>query len=449
MDHERCCFVVMPFGRKPVGERRERWLGFLPWPKVTRRREVDFDRIYDTVFLPAIEGAKMPDGGKLSAQRTDRDFFSGSIGHEMFMYLEYSRMVLADISGLNANVFYELGHRHRARPSGTAIFRQIDAPIPFDIQQIKAFPYEYEPEAAIEESRNQIARVLSESLARERPDSPIQLALAAQRAMGEDVHSHLRNADSAIRDNDTDSAIDHYLRAEKAGDENALLELKIALLYRETGDQPAVIEHCRRALQADASFAPAWREQGIAENRIHRKTSKPPSGEASLRRAIEHEPEDFDALSSLGGILKREQRLGESMEMYQRAAEVSDGHPYPLLNYLTLRGHVDGEVPDDSKTALAMQRAERFRKAQAEAQPAIDAPWCFFDLAQLRLLRGDRGGFDRWVVRGVRASTHDYEPGTFADTLQLLQGRGMTLPGLKHGINSLRQAQARLGNRSG
>ena|SRR5260370_24464495 len=105
-------------------------------------REVDFDTIYDTIFAPAVSATELPEGGKLIAKRTDKDFFAGEITVEMFQYLEYSRFALTDISGLNANVFYELGVRHRARQSGTAIFRQVNSPLPFDISHIKAFPYE-------------------------------------------------------------------------------------------------------------------------------------------------------------------------------------------------------------------------------------------------------------------------------------------------------------------
>jgi hypothetical protein len=78
-------------------------------------------------------------------RRTDRDLFASDITQDMFEYLEYSRMVLTDISCPNENVFYELGVRHRSRGSGTAIFRQAGALIPFDINHIKAFPYEYQP----------------------------------------------------------------------------------------------------------------------------------------------------------------------------------------------------------------------------------------------------------------------------------------------------------------
>src|ERR1700682_2345766 len=106
-EYQKFCFVIMPFGKKPVNG-----------------KIVDFDSIYAQVFEPAIRGVNLPEGGSLECRRTDKDFFSGSIDLEMFQYLEYSRFALADTSGLNANVFYELGARHRARASGTAIFHQ-------------------------------------------------------------------------------------------------------------------------------------------------------------------------------------------------------------------------------------------------------------------------------------------------------------------------------------
>src|SRR5437879_4903189 len=94
--YDRICFVIMPFGKKKVGE-----------------REVDFDLIYDRVFCPAISNVPLPEGEKLEPRRTDKDYFVADIGQEMFEYIEYSRFALVDITGLNANVFYELGVRHR------------------------------------------------------------------------------------------------------------------------------------------------------------------------------------------------------------------------------------------------------------------------------------------------------------------------------------------------
>src|SRR2546423_1678590 len=111
----------MPFGEKEVIDDQG------------RRRMVNFDAIYDRVFEPAIHAATLPEHGNLEPCRTDRDFFAGDISQDMFEYLEYSRVALTDITGLNPNVLYELGVRHRARPAGTIIFRQPAAKIPFDI----------------------------------------------------------------------------------------------------------------------------------------------------------------------------------------------------------------------------------------------------------------------------------------------------------------------------
>jgi len=162
-NYANTCFIVMPFGKKQVDN-----------------QTISFDAIYESVFVPAICDVSLPGGGKLEPRRTDRDFFTGDITVEMFRYLEYSRFVLADITGLNPNVFYELGVRHRARQSGTAIFRQVDVKLPFDIAHIKAFPYEYQPEEKAQESRRIITKILSESLVEDKTDNVIRLAIAQQ-----------------------------------------------------------------------------------------------------------------------------------------------------------------------------------------------------------------------------------------------------------------------------
>jgi hypothetical protein len=62
MDYSTICFVIMPFGEKPVGD-----------------RTVNFDKLYDDIFVSAISAVSLPEGGRLEAHRTDRDFFSGDI----------------------------------------------------------------------------------------------------------------------------------------------------------------------------------------------------------------------------------------------------------------------------------------------------------------------------------------------------------------------------------
>ena len=66
MDYTKICFVVMPFGSKPVG-----------------KHKVNFDNIYENIFKPAINAVALAEGGKLKAARTDKDFFAGDIGREI------------------------------------------------------------------------------------------------------------------------------------------------------------------------------------------------------------------------------------------------------------------------------------------------------------------------------------------------------------------------------
>jgi len=419
----------MPFGNKSVGD-----------------REVNFDSIYRDIFEPAIATTPLPEGGSLIPKRTDQDFFTGHISVEMFRYIEYSRFALADISGLNANVFYELGARHRARESGTAIFRQVDAPIPFDINQIKAFPYEYEPIAKVAESKAFITRVLTESLQNNRIDSPIQAVLTIQQAAPQQVQELLREAEDAIRNLDHATASMKYSQISQLQPGNALVHFKLGLLLKVKGRWAEALSQFTTALQFQASYSEAWRERGIAENKLYWKQSPPagPTGQSSLERSIELNPQDFDALSSLGGILKREKKYRESSEMYRRATDVSNGHPYPLLNEIKLKTLVSEDFALDSARRFQLLRAEPSLRKQVNNDPPYNAPWSCFDLAEIRLYLGSPEDFLSFLDRGLLYCTHSWQPKTFRDSLGLLVEANIAIPGLEEGLCHLDSAMKQL-----
>ncbi len=296
LDYRKICFVIMPFGEKEVvNEKGE-------------QRTVDFDAIYDGIFEPALRAVTLPEGGSLVPRRTDSDFFSGSISQEMFEYLEYSRMALADITGLNPNVFYELGVRHRARQAGTAIFRQLLAKIPFDINQIKAFPYEYEPADHARDSAALITRVVTESLEQNRMDSPVQLALHVQRHEHSFIEDDLRDAENALRVGDRAKAIAAYTKAAAEDPGNNLVHLRRGLLLKDLGNWEEALDAFNQAVAMAPGYAEAHREKGIAENKLFHRAGRPagmPDGLAALGKAVELNPDDYDAFASLGGALKR------------------------------------------------------------------------------------------------------------------------------------------------
>ena len=456
IDYSQVCFVIMPFGKKKVGE-----------------ADVDFDFIFKQVFEPAVNATPLGEdaGRNLVAKRTDKDFFTGDISQDMFEYLEYSRFAIADISGLNPNVFYELGVRHRAHDAGTAVFRQVGLPIPFDINTIKAFDYEYKPLENVMKSRDLITRVLTDSLEYNRLDSPVQRALLAQRARaatpaGSSLDDLLRTAENAIRDQRWNDAIAAYRKAIQVDPGNCRLRLRLGLFLKDRGQWNEALAEFDASVKAEPSYADGWREKGIAENKWLITRGRPAgisNGEESLRKAASLNAGDYDAWASLGGVLKREadyldengqpeQALAEyrrAYDTYRKATDVSDGNSYPLLNEMKLAGRISGKVPNDIRIKLRLPKAERFLKAQIADKPPSNAPWSFFDLSEVRLYSGDPEGFLNVLSDGLTYCTDYWQPETHLKSLLLLKAGGVTLEGLDDGLELLREATAELKKSAG
>jgi hypothetical protein len=118
------CFVIMPFGKKkdPSGG-----------------PDIDFDSIYEQAIRPGIEAAGM------LAIRADEERTGGIIHKAMFERLLLCDFAVADITAHNANVYYELGVRHAVRPATTVVlFARPHQPL-FDINYLRATPYDLAP----------------------------------------------------------------------------------------------------------------------------------------------------------------------------------------------------------------------------------------------------------------------------------------------------------------
>lgn len=453
---ERTCFVIMPFGKKKVG-----------------RKQVNFDTIYDEIFEPAIAGAQTPERKNLIARRTDKDAFSSSINQEMFDYIMYSRLAFADISGLNPNVFYEIGARHATQESGTVLFRQSGQPIPFDIKSIKVFDYDYQPKASAEKSVDVISGILSESLKRNRLDSPVRLALRAQWAphpgspqadpqratetvalahqaetgRARDVEMFMRDAEEAIRLHDLDVARTNYWVVLRLDPLNTIARMRLGLILKIQGSYYEALEEFTTVAKLAPDYGEAWKEKGIIEGQIARmipRDDRPPwllDGRRSLERATKLIPDDFDAWASLGGVLKNV--VGDNagaLTNYRHAASLSGGHPYPLLNALKLEALETGKL-NLKAVASQLEGAEAMRRAQTLTVPPTDVPWSYFDVAELHLYQKDKAGFLDYAERGVKHCNAEWQIKTFRDSLKntLLQ-TGVDLPGLNTGIELLEAA---------
>lgn len=421
-DFTKFCFIIMPFGKKEVIFKYNKKILFFTIP-LSKKMIIDFDDIYVKIFKPAISKVKLPEGGKLIPKRADDDFFSADIGKEMFEYLEYSRMVFADITGLNANVFYELGIRHRARSNGTIIFRVNEAPIPFDINKIRAFPYDYQPLENIEKSKEIIVTVISETLKNNKIDSPVRLALQDQQGDSE-LELLLIDAENAIRNNDLGVALSKYKQVLSLKD-NITNRMKLAVIYKELGEWKEALNHFKHVNMHAGDYSDAYKERGIAENKLYEQDRErfQDNGEESLKKAIKLNNFDFDAFSSLGGILKRLGRFEESLENYKKAIDISNGHPYPLLNAIKLQSKLDNRIELAKPTKVYLHKAKNFLENQTRNNPPFNTPWSYFDLAEVYMfLEDNNSGFIDNVKEGIIHSKHEWMLVTFLTSLQLIEG---------------------------
>jgi hypothetical protein len=106
------CFVISPFGG---------------W----------HDEYHREIFCAAIKSAG------LEPVRADDLFRSSNIVHDIWHLVTTSRVLLADLTGKNPNVFYELGLAHAARKPVLLLTQSMDD-VPFDLRALRVITYDVE-----------------------------------------------------------------------------------------------------------------------------------------------------------------------------------------------------------------------------------------------------------------------------------------------------------------
>jgi tetratricopeptide (TPR) repeat protein len=135
-------FIAMPFGVK-----KDPRLGV----------EIDFNSIYENGIKPAFEGLPV------EYIRADEERGGGLIHQQMFERLLLAEVAIVDVTSDNANVFYELGIRHAARPQSTIIM-SANAGLPFDINMMRTIIYKLEDGKLTEEAGKNLAEAIAKRL---------------------------------------------------------------------------------------------------------------------------------------------------------------------------------------------------------------------------------------------------------------------------------------------
>ena len=94
-----------------------------------------FDRYWLEIYRPAIEAVR------LQPYRADDVYRSGSIMSDIWQFTRKADVVLADVTGRNGNVLYELGLAHAAGKPTILISESIND-VPFDLRGLRVLLYD-------------------------------------------------------------------------------------------------------------------------------------------------------------------------------------------------------------------------------------------------------------------------------------------------------------------
>ena len=150
------CFVVMGFGKKtdPISG-----------------KVFDLDKSYQWLIKPAVQAAGA------TCRRADEIVHAKVIDIPMYEQLLQADLVVADLSTLNPNAFFELGVRYALRPRATIVIAERDWKNPFDTNHIATRRYWHMGEgidvAEAQRFTAELTEVCKTVLHSEEVDSPV------------------------------------------------------------------------------------------------------------------------------------------------------------------------------------------------------------------------------------------------------------------------------------
>jgi len=416
------CFVLMPFGKKPI----------------STGSTVDFDAVYRELIEPAISAAGM------EPLRADEEVLGGIIHKPMFERLILCDYAVADLTGANANVFYELGIRHGIRPATTVpVFAASERP-PFDLAPVRAVPYQLDLAGKLADvtgDKERLRRLLAdamESHAKGFVDSPVfqlvegfsqpDIARLKTDAFRDRAAYAIKVRDSLKQARKEGKAAVATVGA-SLGDVSQLeagVVIDLLLSYRAVGDMQAMVDLCERmAIPLQRSVM--VREQlGFALNRLKHSDR----AEQVLRDLIQEQGASSETNGLLGRVYKDRWEaarkegdtfaangwLTKAIDTYVQGFEADWRDAYPGVNAVTLMELKS--PPDPRRLELLPVVTYAVKRRIAKGNPDY---WDHATLVELAVLRRDEGAANSAASDALAAVREKWEPETTARNLRLIR----------------------------
>jgi tetratricopeptide (TPR) repeat protein len=449
------CFVLMPFGTKkdPGGG-----------------PDIDFDAIYELGIRPAIDDAGM------EPVRADEERTGGIIHKAMFERLLLCDYAVADLTAANANVYYELGVRHAARPATTLPIFASQQKMPFDVNYLRAMPYalgennRFTPREAdpLKMALAGKLRELRENVAQGVPtDSPLfqllpdypapDVAHLKTDVFRDQVHysaEKKRALGKARRIGDPEEVarVEESLGSLDAVEAGVLVDLYLSYRAVKAWDQMvSLYERLPAVLQRSVLV----REQlGFALNRLGRRQE----ALDVLEKVVEEQGPSSETCGLIGRVYKDlwiEARkagdtfgaagfLDRAIDNYSRGFEADWRDAYPGINAVTLLD-IKGDTRAQERKAelLPVVRFAVMQRLKA-AKPDY---WDYATLLELAVLDGDEATSRQRLGDAIACIREVWEPETTVNNLKMIRearsARGVAEPWLDAVIESLAAAKPR------
>jgi hypothetical protein len=149
---DKICFISAPIGSRDGAVRARS------------------DRVVDQIIRPAVE----PMGFRVI--RLDRVENPGSLSSQVSALIFGADLVIADLTGRNPNVFYELGMRHALGKTSVQVIEDGET-IPFDLADIRTIVLDSSSSTGIERAIADLSRHVTAAISS--PQSPYTALLAA------------------------------------------------------------------------------------------------------------------------------------------------------------------------------------------------------------------------------------------------------------------------------
>lgn len=430
------CFVLMPFGSKKD-----------PATGV----DINFDHIYETAIRPGIDTAGM------EPIRADEERTGGIIHKPMFERLLLCDYAVADLTTANANVFYELGVRHAVRPATTLTLFASHQQLPFDVNFLRALPYELgegnrfgEVEQA--SLRNDLAGRLEHlkllQTQQEATDSPVFQLLQDYRApdiarLKTDVFrqraqyaANTKNELARARDaQDAERLRQIQQNLGPLEDVEAGILVDLYLSYRAVGDFERMIALYDDMPVTLKKTVLAREQLGFAYNRLGRRDE----ALRVLEEVLEERGPSSETCGLIGRIYKdrwadanrrgenflAEGYLNRAIELYRLGFETDMRDAYPGINAVTLLD-IQG-TPEALEAQVELLPVVRFavKRRLQSTQPDY---WDYATLLELAVLANDVDGARKCLSDALANVREAWEPRTTANNLRIIRaarsGRG-------------------------